>query len=50
LLLKAPDSATDVVKRLLKLPKMPNHIAEQLVLAGVRIKYAQLLAAANSQH
>jgi hypothetical protein len=48
LLRKAPDSAADVVERLLKLPNVPKSVAEQLVSAGVRVSYAQLLAAANS--
>jgi hypothetical protein len=48
LLRKAPALAVDVSKRLLHLPSVPLTTAEQLVAAGVRISYAQLLAAAHS--
>jgi hypothetical protein len=48
LLRKAPALAVDVTKRLLYLPSVPLATAEQLVAAGVRITYAQLLAAAHS--
>jgi hypothetical protein len=41
-------AAEHVVNRLLHIPKVPGHIAKQLVAAGVRIPYAQLLSAANS--
>jgi hypothetical protein len=47
LLRKAPDNAADVAERMLNLPSVPMNMALQLVSAGVRISYAQLLAAAN---
>jgi hypothetical protein len=48
LLRKAPASAADVSDRLLRLPSVSLATAKQLVAAGVRITYAQLLAAAHS--
>jgi hypothetical protein len=48
LLRKAPDSAADVTQRLIYLSSVPLDCAKQLVSAGVRVSYAQLLAAANS--
>jgi hypothetical protein len=48
LLRKAPALAVEVTERLLRIPSMPLATAEQLVAAGVRISYAQLLAAAHS--
>jgi hypothetical protein len=48
LLRKAPGLAVDVTERLLHLPSVPLDTAKQLVDAGVRITYAQLLAAARS--
>jgi hypothetical protein len=48
LLRKAPTLAEDVTDRLLRLPSMPLATAQQLVAAGVRVTYAQLLAAAHS--
>jgi hypothetical protein len=48
LLRKAPALAEDVTERLLHLSTMPLDTAKQLVAAGVRITYAQLLAAAHS--
>jgi hypothetical protein len=47
LLRKAPALALDVSERLLHLPSVPLATAKQLVAAGVRITYAQLLAAAH---
>jgi hypothetical protein len=41
-------SAVDVLQRLVHLPHVPLQHAKQLVADGVRIPYAQLLAAANS--
>jgi hypothetical protein len=45
-----PNMAADehIIHRLLHTPKVPQHAAAQLVAAGVRITYAQLLDAANS--
>jgi hypothetical protein len=40
-------AAADVLQRLLHLPRVPIHQAKQLVAAGVRTSYAQLLAAAH---
>jgi hypothetical protein len=48
LLRKAPHAAADVTKRLLKLPSVPLDVVKQLITAGVRVSYAQLLAAADS--
>jgi hypothetical protein len=48
LLRKAPALAADVSERLLHLPSVPLATAKQLVAAGVRVSYAQLLAAAHS--
>jgi hypothetical protein len=48
LLRKAPALAVDVTERLLRIPSMILPTAEQLVAAGVRVTYAQLLAAAES--
>jgi hypothetical protein len=50
LLRQAPSAATATAttERLLQLPAMPEEWAQQLVGAGVRILYAQLLAAADS--
>jgi hypothetical protein len=41
-------AAADVLQRLVHLPHVPLQQAQQLVAAGVRISYAQLLAAASS--
>jgi hypothetical protein len=41
-------TASDVLQRLLHLPHVPLQQAQQLLAAGVRIPYAQLLAAARS--
>jgi hypothetical protein len=41
-------AAVDVLQRLVHLPHVPLQQAQDLVKAGVRISYAQLLAAANS--
>jgi hypothetical protein len=41
-------AAADVLQRLLHLPHVPLQQAQQLVAAGARIPYAQLLAAAHS--
>jgi hypothetical protein len=43
-----PTAAAGVAQQLLSLPSVPLDWALQLVAAGVRISYAQLLAAANS--
>jgi hypothetical protein len=48
LLGNSPALAVDVTERLLQLPYVPLAIAKQLVAAGVRVTYAQLLAAAHS--
>uniref|UniRef100_A0A383VCN4 Uncharacterized protein n=1 Tax=Tetradesmus obliquus TaxID=3088 RepID=A0A383VCN4_TETOB len=48
LLRKAPEAAADVTTRLLNLPDVPPELAVQLVSAGMRFSYAQLLAAADS--
>jgi hypothetical protein len=48
LLRTAPANAADVTERLLNFPEMPLVCAHQLVPAGMRITYAQLLAAADS--
>uniref|UniRef100_A0A383W486 Uncharacterized protein n=1 Tax=Tetradesmus obliquus TaxID=3088 RepID=A0A383W486_TETOB len=48
LLCKAPAIVEDVASLVLNLPAVPHAVAEQLVAAGVRISYAQLLAAADS--
>jgi hypothetical protein len=47
LLRKTPSLAVDVSERLLHLPSVPLATAKQLVAAGVRVTYAQLLAAAH---
>jgi hypothetical protein len=49
LLQKAPTAAAEVTSRLLKQPTVRLDVARRLVAAGMRISYAQLLAAANSQ-
>jgi hypothetical protein len=41
-------AAADVLQRLMHLPHVPLQHAQQLVAAGVRISYAQLLSAARS--
>jgi hypothetical protein len=41
-------AAADVLQRLVHLPHVPLQHAQQLVAAGLRISYAQLLAAARS--
>jgi hypothetical protein len=41
-------AAVDVLERLLHLPHVPLQQAKQLVADGLRIPYAQLLAAANN--
>jgi hypothetical protein len=41
-------AAADVLHRLLHLPHVPLQQAQQLVAAGVRMPYAQLLSAARS--
>jgi hypothetical protein len=46
---KAPALAVDVIERLLHLPSVPLDTAKQLVAAGVRISYAQLLEAARTK-
>jgi hypothetical protein len=48
LLHQAPIRAPDISARLFALPAVPSRFAEELVAAGVRIMYAQLLAAADS--
>jgi hypothetical protein len=48
LLHKAPETAADVVQRLLSTPQVPLEAAKRLVAAGMRVSYAQLLAADNS--
>jgi hypothetical protein len=48
LLRVAPHAAGDVAERLVNLPEVPLVVAKQLVSGGLRISYAQLLAAANS--
>jgi hypothetical protein len=48
LLREAPVLTEDVSERLLHLTSVPLATAKQLVAAGVRITYAQLLAAAHS--
>jgi hypothetical protein len=48
LLRRAPATAAAVTVRLLSLPDVTLQFAEQLVAAGMRITYAQLLDAANS--
>jgi hypothetical protein len=47
LLRRAPAFAVDVSERLLHLPSVLLATAEQLVAAGLRVTYAQLLAAAH---
>jgi hypothetical protein len=41
-------AAASLGQRLFSIPDVPRDIAKQLVSAGVRITYAQLLAAANA--
>jgi hypothetical protein len=41
-------AAADVLQRLVHLPHVPLHHAEELVAAGVRIPYAGLLSAASN--
>jgi hypothetical protein len=48
LLRQAPATAADVTERLLILPDVDLECAAQLVAAGMRITFAQLLAVANS--
>jgi hypothetical protein len=48
LLREAPEKAEYLFQRLLTLPAVPLDVAKQLVSGGLRISYAQLLAAANS--
>jgi hypothetical protein len=48
LLRTAPATAAAVTERLLSLPDVAMKFAKQLVAAGMRIKSAKLLAAANS--
>jgi hypothetical protein len=48
LLRRAPATGAAVTKKLLSLPDAALKDAEQLVAAGMRITYAQLLDAANS--
>jgi hypothetical protein len=48
LLHRAPALAVDVSERVFRLPSVTRAIAKKLVAAGVRISYAQLLAAAHS--
>jgi hypothetical protein len=48
LLRNVPAIAADVTERLVNLPSVPINTAKQLVAAGMRITYAQLLAAAQS--
>jgi hypothetical protein len=43
-----PDTAVKVAQRLLALPAVPLDCATRLVTAGMRVAYAQLLAAADS--
>jgi hypothetical protein len=47
LLRRAPDAAADVAEWLLNLPLVSRQVAEQLVGAGMRVTYAQLLASVN---
>jgi hypothetical protein len=48
LLRQEPGTAAGVKEQLLKLPNVPRSLAKQLVSAGMRINYTQLLAAASS--
>jgi hypothetical protein len=48
LLRQEPETAADVAEQLLTLPKVPLSMAKQLLSAGMRISYEQLLAAASS--
>jgi hypothetical protein len=48
LLRRAPATAAAVTEKLLPLPDVALEFAKQLVAAGLRITYAQLLDAANS--
>jgi hypothetical protein len=49
LLRQEPEAAeTKATQQILALPSVPLSIAKQLVLAGMRISHAQLLAAANN--
>jgi hypothetical protein len=48
LLRAQPATTTDVTIRMLSLPAVPFSAAKQLVAAGMRVSYAQLLAAANN--
>jgi hypothetical protein len=48
LLRNAPALTIEVTERLLRVPSIPLVAAKQLVAAGLRVTYAQLLAAARS--
>jgi hypothetical protein len=48
LLSRAPATAPDVMRQLLDLPAVPLGCAKQMVSAGLRISYAQLLGTAYS--
>jgi hypothetical protein len=48
LLREAPETAAGVTQRLISTPNMPLEAAKRLVAAGMRVSYAQLLAASNS--
>jgi hypothetical protein len=45
---EAPAAAAGAAERLVRMPAVPLDMAELLVAAGVRVSYAQLIAAANS--
>jgi hypothetical protein len=48
LLRQEPETAVGITEQLLTLPNVPLSMAKQVVSAGMRVTYAQLLAAASS--